>query len=722
MNFRLINILLLVFISYWHTGFGQKKLSDSLLTHKYFALFQEYEYRDTTKSRIYSDSGIYYAHRSKDNFLIGKAHQFKGWYYQDCSKFKEANNEFYKSLSYLKKANDRQGIADAYGNLGNSYLDMNEFRKSLDYQQLSLSENNKIISSTKDKSKIKWAKEGRTFALHNIAAIFQEIGLFDKALEYEYESIKDELASENMVGVAISYNTLGTLYKALDHKDSAEYYFKKSLALYETYEYPFGYASTLHSYAMLDGTDLNEDKKNAMLRKSLQIREDLGDVDGVIKLLLDIGEAKFDQLSTDSLSNLLKKVYGYMNDNDLEYLSEKYFRLYSKYNSRIGKYDSAYFALENFLELKALSDAKKHTNDLIAQDIRFLWETKSFNDSLSLANQFAEGRLKDQEAINRQQNYIYLSVIGLIIVLVTLFFITQSNKRNRRMNEILSEKNRLIHEQKNIVDEKNRSISDSINYAKRLQTAILPTKDDVNQYLPNGFLFFQPKDVVSGDFHWFDVKDDRIYIAVADCTGHGVPGAMVSVVCSNALNSALNEYGLTSPAQILDKTRELVVRRFEKSGEVVVDGMDISLCSFSMDKKEVIFAGANNPLWIVRSTQVINDETGADTILEEDGARLLEFKGDKQPVGMHAKMNPFTERKIELQSGDCLYLSSDGYADQFGGEQGKKFKYASFKRLLIDLNPFDMETQKEKLVKSFDEWKGKNEQVDDLCVIGLKID
>lgn len=719
---RLTTLLLIYCTLIGHTLWGQKVVSDSISAIRYFQLFQNYEYQDTFKSRIYSDSGIYYAKRANSNALMGRAHQFKGWYFQDCSRFKDANTEFYKSLSYLKKARDKQGIADAYGNIGNSYLDMNEFRKSLDYQQLSLIENNKIISSNPNKEELKWAKEGKTFALHNIAAIFQEIGLIDKALEYEYESIGYELEGGNMVGVAISYNTLGGLHNALNHPDSAIYYYKKAIDLYKNYDYPFGLASTLHAYAIMDGTGLSEARRKEMLMESLQIREDLGDADGLIKLLLEIGEAKFDQLSNDSLSNILERVYRVMTENDLEYLSEKYFRLYSKYNSRIGKYDSAYFALENFLELKALSDAKKHTNDLIAQDIRFQWETKSFNDSLSLANQFAEGRLKDQESINRQQNYIYLSVIGLIIVLVTLFFIVQSNKRNRRMNEVLSEKNRLINVQKNMVDEKNKSISDSINYAKRLQTAILPTKDDVHAYLPNGFLFFQPKDVVSGDFHWFDVKNDRIYIAVADCTGHGVPGAMVSVVCSNALNRALNEFGLTAPSQILDKTRELVIKRFEKSGEVVVDGMDISLCSFSMDKSEVIFSGANNPLWIVRSSTGINDETGADSILEEDGVRLLEFKGDKQPVGMYAKMTPFSEHKIKLQKGDCIYLSSDGFADQFGGEHGKKFKYAAFKRLLIDLNEFDMATQQEKLVKSFEEWKGDHEQVDDLCVIGLKID
>ncbi len=713
-------LILLSLLLFPGLGLGQNHTKDSIRASYYFRKFQDFEYKDTMKSRIYTDSALFFAYRTGSDELKGRAHQFKGWFYQDCSRFKDANAQFYKSLAFLKRAGNEQGVADAYGNLGNSFLDMNEFQKSLDYQQLSLAANDKIIASKPDKEALEWAKEGRTYALHNIAAIFQEIGLYDKALEYEYASLSYEFDAQNMVGVAIAYNTLGTLHNSLGHQDSAIYYFKKALDVYKTEDYPYGLASTLHEYALMKGTDLTEEQRNAMLHKSLEIRKKLGDVDGEVKLILDIGKERFDKLSTDSLGHILEQAYEYIHANDLEYLSESYFKLYSNYNSRIGRYDSAYFALENFLELKEISDAKKHTNDLIAQDIRFQWETKSFNDSLKLANRFAEGRLADQKEINKKQNYIYLSVIGLIVVLVSLFFFVLSNRRSRKMNEILSDKNRQINEQKEIVEEHNRSISDSINYARRLQTAILPTREEVNDQLPESFLLYKPKDVVSGDFHWFEAKEDVILIAAADCTGHGVPGAMVSVVCSNALNQAVNEFGLTSPARILDKTRELVIRRFEKSGDMVVDGMDIVLCALSKDKKKLLYSGANNPLWIIRKNELI-DRDKYSLILELGGVSLIELKGDKQPVGLYAKMDPFSEWEVPLYPGDSVYLSTDGFADQFGGEHGKKFKYAAFKRVLLEINHLSMTEQKEHLDKLFEAWKGDLEQVDDLCVIGFRI-
>src|SRR3989338_756913 len=182
-------ILLLIALSPQLIRAQSKLKKDSLNALRCFHKFQEYEYQDTVKSRLYSDSALVYAYRTKSAELKGRAHQFKGWYYQDCSRFKESNAEYYKSLAFLKKAGNAQGIADAYGNLGNSYLDMNEFQKSLDYQQLSLSANEKIIAKKPGKEALRQAKEGRTYALHNIAEIFQAIGLYSNALEYEYKSI-----------------------------------------------------------------------------------------------------------------------------------------------------------------------------------------------------------------------------------------------------------------------------------------------------------------------------------------------------------------------------------------------------------------------------------------------------------------------------------------------------------------------------------------------------
>lgn len=711
-------LLILIFPLFAHAQTISK--SDSLKALEYFQLFKKYEYKDTARARKYSDLAIEYSYRSNSPNLKGRAHQFKGWFYQDCSRYKEANTQYFKALVYLKKAGDVQGVADAYGNIGNSYLDLNELQKSLNYQYKSLNENDKILKSRPNKEAELNAKVGRTYALHNIAVIFQEIGWDEKALEYEYKSIVYELESKNMEGVAISYNTLAALHKSLNHRDSAIYYFEKALDIYKKYNYPYVGATTLHSYALMEGTPQKEDIRNSMLRESLKIRRSIGDVDGEMNLLLDIGKYRFNLLSTDSLSHLLKYVYKGITLHELDHLEEKYFHLYSRYNSRIGNYDSAYFALENFLELKELADEKKHANDLIAQDIRFQLETKNFNDSLQLTNNFAVERLKDQKKLNRQQNIIYLGVIGLIIVLVTLFFIVQSNRRSKRTNALLSEKNEEIQQQKDIVEDRNKSISDSIAYARRLQSAILPGIEEVKLFLADSFILFKPKDVVSGDFYWFERKGDDFLIAAADCTGHGVPGAMVSVVCGNALNRAVNELGLSEPSAILNETRDLVIERFRKSDDNVVDGMDIALCSIRKNLRKMTFSGANNPVWIIRKNELIDHQVYA--VLNEGVTEsLFEVKGDKQPVGQYAKIVPFQQHDIELFPGDCVYLSTDGFADQFGGPDGKKFKYAAFRQKLLDIHALSMESQKQILEQHFEAWKGELEQVDDLCVIGFRI-
>jgi serine phosphatase RsbU (regulator of sigma subunit) len=214
---------------------------------------------------------------------------------------------------------------------------------------------------------------------------------------------------------------------------------------------------------------------------------------------------------------------------------------------------------------------------------------------------------------------------------------------------------------------------------------------------------------VAGDFYWFHAfegkNESRVLIAAADCTGHGVPGAMVSVVCSNALNRAVKEFGVTQPSMILDKVRELVIETFEKSENEVKDGMDISLLSVyqTNDKASIEWSGANNPLWVIQ-----NNELG-------------EIKADKQPIGKYAAQQPFTNHTLELKKGDSVYLFTDGVADQFGGPNGKKFKYKQLKEILLANSSKNPNHQRDVLERSFEEWKGKLEQVDDVCVIGIRI-
>lgn len=297
--------------------------------------------------------------------------------------------------------------------------------------------------------------------------------------------------------------------------------------------------------------------------------------------------------------------------------------------------------------------------------------------------------------------------------------------------------------QKERLELKNKEITDSITYAKRIQTAILPPLRIVKAHLRESFILYKPKDIVAGDFYWMESfakasdceesfakasdserafakasdcegsfakasdpkgqNENLILFAAADCTGHGVPGAMVSVVCNNALNRSVREYGLTDPGKILDKTREIVVQEFEKSDEEVKDGMDISLCAYDPVTRMLKWAGANNPVWIVR-----------------DGV-LQEVKGDKQPIGKHSEQKPFTTHTIQLSEGTAFYIFTDGYYDQFGGDKGKKFKAAKMKELLLSIYQRPMDEQRDIIDETFETWKDNLEQIDDVCVIGVRV-
>lgn len=277
------------------------------------------------------------------------------------------------------------------------------------------------------------------------------------------------------------------------------------------------------------------------------------------------------------------------------------------------------------------------------------------------------------------------------------YFLTHYFKRS---NEDFESK--LIH-MNELVSEKNKEITDSIKYAQHIQKAILPPAQQMEQVFPDSFILYSPKDIVAGDFYWMEQKADRLILAVCDCTGHGVPGAMVSVICSNALNTAVKEFSLTDPGKILDKTRDIVIQTFEKSENEVKDGMDVSLCSFDLKHKELKWAGANNPLWLIRNKEII------------------EYKPNKQPVGKMDAPAPFTTQNIQLQSGDCIYAFTDGYADQFGGTKGKKFKYSQLKTLLLQNHSLKMSEQLQTISKQLTEWKGDLEQVDDILLVGIKI-
>jgi len=301
-----------------------------------------------------------------------------------------------------------------------------------------------------------------------------------------------------------------------------------------------------------------------------------------------------------------------------------------------------------------------------------------------------------------RSQYTKQALIALGVIVVIAFLLIPYTRKILKADE---RQKKLFMEQKLLIEESHREIKDSISYAKRIQSAILPPSRIVKENLKDSFILYKPKDIVAGDFYWMEISDDLILIAACDCTGHGVPGALVSVICNNALNRSVREYNLKDPGKILDKTREIVISEFEKSDDEVKDGMDVSIAALSISTGTLSWAGANNPLWI----------------LKKNAAEMEELKPNKQPIGKFADQKPFTTHSIKLNKSDSVYIFTDGYQDQFGGEKGKKFKASSLKSLLVSMRDDSMEDQKTKIDNAFENWRGKLEQIDDVCVIGFRI-
>ncbi|OIP01841.1 MAG: hypothetical protein AUJ98_03030 [Bacteroidetes bacterium CG2_30_33_31] len=312
-------------------------------------------------------------------------------------------------------------------------------------------------------------------------------------------------------------------------------------------------------------------------------------------------------------------------------------------------------------------------------------------------------------------------LIYLILAVLFVYFLIQINikrlkEKNRKLEEIVRirtkevvEQKEEIEIQKNKIEEILKNIRSSISYASRIQNALLPSKDFIEKYFINHFILFKPRDVVSGDFYWASQQNDKIIIAAADCTGHGVPGAFMSMLGMSLLNEIVISKGITEPAQILNVLRKGIISALKQKGEIdeQKDGMDISLIAIDLKQNTLQWAGANNPLWVVRKTI--------------ENIEFIEFKADKMPVAIHEKMPSFTNNSLEYFKKDRIFMFSDGFVDQFGGEKNKKFMKSKLKDLILQNCHLDMPSLKTLLNNEFQNWKGENNQVDDVVIIGIEL-
>jgi serine phosphatase RsbU (regulator of sigma subunit) len=517
------------------------------------------------------------------------------------------------------------------------------------------------------------------------------IGDFNTAKECFLKEISiRKIRNPNDSTIFGTYNNIAIIYAQTGEMPKAEEYFR--LALQNALKLN-------HVYSLGNGYN------NIGVIKIMQ-----GKLDSVMYYLEKGKEIRKQQNDIPNLSGSYNNIALYYKELKQHNLALKYadtaMQLANKVQTKtelievLGTYYDIYEALGDY------KNALKYYKD--RQDILKEIQNKQIDKKMS-EYESSFSLQKKQEELNRSQNQLLLKeekeskqklklnlmIMVLFISAVAIFLVINRNKK-------ISAANKTISEQKKLLEEKHKDITDSINYAQKIQNALIVSEKMLSSKVDNVFVMFKPRDIVSGDFYWYGEKNGYKLLAVADCTGHGVPGAFMSMIGITLLNQIVNEKGIVSPAEILNQLREGIISSLNQTGGVSEkrDGMDVALIAWN--KLELIYAGANNDAVIVNRNEII------------------ELKANKQPVGLYEKQVPFTEQRLAMENIASIYLFTDGIVDQFGGDQGKKVKMKLFKEWLNEIASMDSVKQKEILETKFNKWKGNIEQTDDILVIGIK--
>lgn len=589
---------------------------------------------------------------------------------------------------------------DALNIFGAIHYSHGDYAKAINYFTQSL----QILEELED-------KRGIAIALSNIGMIYYDQGNLDTAIEYHTRGLLLEEELENKKGIATSHNNLGISYQKRGNYNEAMEHYNYGLKIQEEIGDRRGIAGSFSNIGSIYKTQGNYNKAMDYYLRSLKIKEEIDDFRGITITLTNLGNIYQEQGKYTESINYANQALSIAKDIETPMRIKEASKLLFENYKKLSQYKSALSMYELYIATRDSLDSEENQKEVIRQEYKYEYEKQAATDSVKNAEaqkikdaQLAAQKAENEQHIieaNQQKQQSYFLYGGLGIALLFGGFIFNRFRVTRAQKHIIEKQKKKVDDAFNELGEKNKESLDSINYAKRIQSAILPPDKVVKEYLQDSFILYKPKDVVAGDFYWMEHIDGKVLFAAADCTGHGVPGAMVSVICNNALNRSTREYGLSDPGLILDKTREIVIQEFAKSEEEVKDGMDIALCSLNGSKLD--YAGANNPLWIIRNGEI------------------LETKANKQPIGKFDKSSPYNTHSFTLEKGDSIFIFSDGYVDQFGGEKGKKFKSKAFKELLISINEQSMEEQKKVINNTFEKWRGNIEQIDDVCVIGVRI-
>ncbi len=630
----------------------------------------------------YNDSIYYRSHLAEQTTFY--------FYKGDIQKCLDISNEL---LNYDFRNSDSSEIAGSLGNIAILYRKIGNYPKAIYYLQEAI--------------KINEAGGRKELAgnYSNIANVYSDLGQHERSGGFFYKALKLRIEQKDEKGLALSYSNLGNYFSNIGRGDSAIVYYLKAIHLNEKLKAPD--SKKLVTYNNLTGEYIRLHILDSAV-KYLGITEKLVSEKSNPFLLAHFYENKGD----------IFKQQGKYKEAITEY--NKAFRS-ANLNNDISRFVSLYYSKsECFYHLKNIDStfnnrikAEEFKDSLFntsksSQITRYEMQYQFDKEQEAIKSEQQKKEIETKHALERKQLLIYAALLALILLSGLVLLVLKNNNQKKKDNILLQQKNDLIESQK-------KDIIDSINYARNLQQAILPPITKIKQEIGDGFIYYKPKDIIAGDFYWLhktklpNSNEEIFLFAVADCTGHGVPGALVSVVCSNALDSAVKEFGLVEPGKILDKTKEIVLATFTKTGQNVKDGMDISLCAIrrNANKINIQWAGANNSLWYIHNNEI------------------KELTANKQPIGLSEHSQPFTTHSLELVKGDTLYFSTDGYYDQFGGDKanptGKKFMRKRLAQLFYNIKDKSIDEQLKTVDETFNNWKGALEQIDDVCIAGIKL-
>lgn len=690
---------------------------------------------------VYLRQCLQLAERHDDLQIAGRAHNHLGIIHWFQGNIKEAMAEATLALSLGQQCNDIRGEAYAYLGIGNIYQSMSNYPRAMVAYEKSYILQNRLENAM-----------GIASALINLGVVSENLGQYDRALSYYEESLGIMERLGNLRGMGHSLVNMGVICENLEDYDLAKQYYKESLLMWQTIEDKRGVARALRHLA---GTYLKQGdyaEARSLVAQSLALERSIPHVVGETSCLqlmgqiyqaegqLDLAQVSVEEalFIADSLNlqrfslDALILLAQVSDDQDRKQLALRYAKrandmarvighmeakrdaeqVLANIHKTLGNYQPALLAYERYVIYRDSLENQELQKELIRQQ----YEQQAELDSLKAAEalRLSEARLATAQANRRLQTF-YL-IAGLIVALLVGVGLIQRNRIAQQ------QRNRLEHAYDEL-SAKNTEILDSIAYARHLQGAILPKEAVLHETFNQSFVYYQPKAIVAGDFYWLEKLGETTLWAVADCTGHGVPGALISIVCHQGLKNAVQVHGQVLPGKILDLARTTLQQDLGDQEEDINDGMDVGLCTLEGD--QLHYAGAYRPLWIVRkgTQQLTNlqENYPAYRISAIGDHTVIEIKGDRQPIGKFLSSAPFTSYCFQVQKGDALYLFTDGLTDQFGGPQNKKFRAGPLKQLLVEMYELPMKDQKDKLTATLAAWQGEEEQVDDMCMLGVRV-